>query len=101
MRWFTPLLMVLLTSVPAFGGEARPAATRPARRPPPMLSEAEKAEVSKLAADLATRIEALQNQHANNPNLLALLPDVQIYYNALHFPVKYGETCDVKKARAA
>lgn len=101
MRRITPLLAILLSCVSAFGGEARPPATRPVRRPPPMMTPAEKEEVGKLAAEIGARIVGLRRQHAENPNVLALLPDVQIYYNALHYPVMYGETCDIKKARAA
>lgn len=53
------------------------------------------------AAALGREIESLKKSLAGKPDLLALLPDVQIYHKALDWPLRYHELIDVKKAKVA
>lgn len=53
------------------------------------------------AAALGREIESLRKSLAGKPELLALLPDVQIYHKAVDWPLRYRELIDVKKAKAA
>jgi pimeloyl-ACP methyl ester carboxylesterase len=50
---------------------------------------------------LAKKIEALKASLKDKPDLLALLPDVEIYHKAVDWPLRYHELIEVKKARAA
>src|SRR5205814_492451 len=71
--------------------------------PPPgnEISTADRAELEKGAAGLAKEIEDLRSALRDRPNLLAVLPDVQIYHKAVDWPLRYHELIDVKKARLA
>ena len=63
------------------------------RIPPPGISvaESDRAELKKGAEQLGMQIEALKTSLKKRPQLLALLPDVQIYYNAVRYAVTYNE----------
>ncbi len=50
---------------------------------------------------LGARIDALREQLKDKPPLLAQLPDVRIYYNAVRYPLVYHETIDPADARQA
>jgi pimeloyl-ACP methyl ester carboxylesterase len=54
---------------------------------PPEKRQALETAVEALAKDIAK----LREQLAKKPLLLALLPDVQIYYNAVHYALRYDE----------
>jgi dienelactone hydrolase len=71
--------------------------------PPPgnELSPADRAELEAGAAKLAKELESLRTELSGNPQLLALLPDVQIYHKAVDWPLRYRELIDPKAARAA
>ncbi len=53
------------------------------------------------AGKLGRAIEELQTVLAGKPELLAYLPDIQIYHNAIRYPLKYREQIDLKPAQKA
>jgi pimeloyl-ACP methyl ester carboxylesterase len=61
--------------------------------PPPgiKIPEQARADLQQRVEDLGREIEDLRKQLAKKPALLELLPDVQIYYNAVHYALKYDE----------
>jgi pimeloyl-ACP methyl ester carboxylesterase len=63
------------------------------RIPPPgiKLSEADAEELAVGLAKLGNRIALLPSHLKDKTVLLELLPDVQIYYNAVHYALNYGE----------
>ena len=71
--------------------------------PPPGndLSADDRGELEAGAQKLGKEIDALRKDLAAKPNLVALLPDIQIYHNAVRYPLQYNEAIDVKAARAA
>jgi hypothetical protein len=65
------------------------------------LSAEERAELEAGVAKLGHEIESLRAALAEKPKLTALLPDVQIYYNAVRYPLVYHEQIDLKQGRKA
>ncbi|MSQ93617.1 MAG: hypothetical protein EXR98_03570 [Gemmataceae bacterium] len=61
--------------------------------PPPGIKVPEEifAELQKGVADLGREIDDLRKSLAKKPALLEFLPDVQIYYNAVYYALKYDE----------
>jgi len=81
-----------------------PAPPDPNRTIPPTgkpLPEADRAELEAGVKKLGEAIASLQKELAQKPALLALLPDVEIYYNAVRYPLQYGEPIELKAARQA
>jgi pimeloyl-ACP methyl ester carboxylesterase len=70
------------------------------RRIPPLpkekLSADDRAELQRGADDLGKEIEALRVTLKGKPDLLALLPDVQIFHNAIRYAVTYDEIFNPK-----
>src|SRR6266581_8148204 len=66
---------------------------------PKPMTPGEKAEVEAGVAALEKEIAALKRELAGKPELLALLPDAEIYYNALRYPLIYNEPYDMKLLR--
>lgn len=92
-RWL-PCLVVLT----AFGalradGPQDNIAEKVRRIPPPgiKLADADRQELSEGRDALGREIEALRKELQKKPGLLDLLPDVQIFYNAVHYALKYDE----------
>ncbi len=100
-----PAALVLLTLICTTAALAQaPADSRPVKPIPPIgndLPAADRAELEAGAAKLGNEIDALRNELAAKPGLLALLPDIQIYHNAVRYPLIYRELIDVKHAREA
>src|SRR5258707_6501441 len=71
--------------------------------PPPGISvpAADKKELESGLAELEKTIEELHSAAKNKPALLELLPDVQIYYNAVHYALKYNEFFNDKEIPVA
>ncbi|MDB5320185.1 MAG: alpha/beta hydrolase: peptidase or carbohydrate esterase [Phycisphaerales bacterium] len=65
------------------------------------LPAVDKAELEGAIAHLDKEIRMLRLTLESKPALLALLPDIQIYHNALRYPLIYHEPIDMKSARAA
>src|SRR5215207_5156909 len=72
---------------------------RPIPPVPKAMTPGDKADVEAGVGALAKEIEALKRELAGKPQLLALLPDVEIYYNALRYPLIYNEPYDMKLLR--
>ncbi len=86
-----PLVLVLATPVFA---EFLPA-------PGPQLSPADRKTLQAGVDALGKQIESLRKELKDRANLLALLPDVEIFHKAVRFPLEYDEPCDIAKARRA
>jgi dienelactone hydrolase len=72
--------------------------------PPPgiAISETDRAELEKGAADLGKEIESLRTELAAKPASLELLPDAQIYHKAVDWALRYNEfyrTNEIQTAR--
>jgi pimeloyl-ACP methyl ester carboxylesterase len=68
--------------------------------PKTKLSAADRVELEVGVAKLGDEIEAVRSE-VKDERLLALLPDVQIYHNAVRYPLVYNEEIDMKSARKA
>ena len=71
--------------------------------PPPgvKIPDAERKELEAGAATLARDLKSLRGSLRANPNALALLPDVEVFYKAVHDALAYDEFFDVKQVAAA
>ncbi len=64
------------------------------------LSAPDREELEAGVANLSLEIESLR-ANLKDAHLLSLLPDIQIYYNAVRYPLVYHEQIDPKSARKA
>lgn len=97
MPWRAILLLCLFT-IPSIAAET----VNPIPPPPKTeLKPDERAELQKGADELGKAIDSLKRNLANKPDLLARLPDVIIYWNAVRYPLTYHEQIDVKPAQQA
>ncbi|HYE20923.1 MAG TPA: prolyl oligopeptidase family serine peptidase [Tepidisphaeraceae bacterium] len=111
-----PLTLLALLLSPTLLAQPAPKPAAPAPRPPapkPLdpnrpippvgkpLAPADRAALENAVANLATRIAVLKKDLAAKPELLALVPDIQIYHNAVRYPLQYDEPIDVKQAHQA
>ncbi|HEV8379690.1 MAG TPA: prolyl oligopeptidase family serine peptidase, partial [Tepidisphaeraceae bacterium] len=69
---------------------------RPIPPVPKAMTAGDRSDVEAGVAAIGKEIEALRKELAGKPDLLALLPDVEIYYNALRYPLIYNEPYDMK-----
>jgi pimeloyl-ACP methyl ester carboxylesterase len=96
-------LVLTMMHVVGLDGPAdnRPETVR--RIPPPgvAIAAADREELSAGAAQLAQAIEQLRKDLRGRPALLALLPDVQIYYKAVDWALRYDEFFDTKEVANA
>jgi hypothetical protein len=71
--------------------------------PPPgnELAPGDRQELEAGVAKLGSEIDSLHRELKDDPKRLAYLPDVQIFHNAVRYPLAYHEACDVKRARKA
>jgi len=86
------------------GDKAAPAAKKKAQSDslPPKgnaIRPEERAELERGVAELGREIESLREVLTADEE--GIVPSVQIYYNAVRYPLQYNEIIDVKKARAA
>jgi poly(3-hydroxybutyrate) depolymerase len=92
------------TPTPATRPTSRPAG-RGANQPiPPRgdpLAPADRQELEAGAERLGKEVAALREELKGKPELLKLLPDVQIYHNAIRYPLQYDEPINVGSARTA
>ena len=65
------------------------------------LAPAELESLKQGVAELGKAIAALREAIKEKPDLLAFLPDVQIYFNAVQYPLDNHEPIDVGMARRA
>lgn len=74
------------------------------KRTPPTgvaIPAADRSELTAGAAALAKDIEALRTKLKPNPQLLALLPDVQVFHKAVDWALRYDEFMDAKQVASA
>src|SRR5438270_9915352 len=100
-RW--AILLVLLITA---GAWAAPVDNRPStgrRIPPPGIAvpAADRAELEAGVAALGVEIESLRSALAGRPSLLELLPDVQIFHNAVRYALTYDEFLNAREIAAA
>src|SRR5262245_14594231 len=98
------LLFLLIASIAASSIIAQQNNSENVRRIPPAgveIPAADRAELEAGVARLGTEIEALRIELKNNPALLDLLPDVQIFYNAVRYALTYGEFFKPEEIKAA
>ncbi len=92
-----PLLLtaLVLSSLPLFAADS-PA---PIPVPPPGVSVPDdvKADLTAGTAALGKEIESLKKSLAGRPEMLGLLPDVQIFYKAVDWSLRYNEFFDTKQ----
>jgi pimeloyl-ACP methyl ester carboxylesterase len=98
LRALLAFVVILAPAVVAAGAD-----TVPPIPPPPKqeLKSDQRAEIERGVAALKSAIDALRHDLADKPALLARLPDVEIYYNALRYPLQYHEQIDFKPAQQA
>ncbi len=88
----------LLTTLLAATAHAQtPPATK--QTPPPGIEvpEPDRAELAAGIASLGKEIESLRTALKTKPALLALLPDVQVFHNAVRYALDYHEFFDAKQ----
>lgn len=86
MKHLAPLL--LLATVPAF---ADPVFVRSVPPPGIVITTSDRAELNSGVSALGTEITALEKDLSGKPELLALLPDVQIFHKAVDWALRYNE----------
>ena len=104
MRWL--LAASLGLGLAAFANCDGPKDNQPdnVRRIPPAgvkIDSADRAELQKGVDDLGSEIDDLRTALQAKPALLALLPDVQIYFNAVRYAVNFDEFFNVKEVATA
>lgn len=98
------LLFLLIASIAASSITAQQNNPENVRRIPPAgieIPAADRVELEAGVARLGKEIEALRIELKNNPALLDLLPDVQIFYNAVRYALTYGEFFKPEEVKAA
>jgi hypothetical protein len=65
------------------------------------LADADRSALHAGVADLGQEIDALRDALKAKPDLLALLPDIQIYQNAVRYALAHNEFHDVKEVPVA
>lgn len=97
------ILALLLTTPILADGPADNIAEKVRPVPPPGIAipEKDREELSKGVAKLGKEIEGLRRDLAAKPNLLALLPDVEIFHNAVRYALAHDEFYDVKEIPVA
>lgn len=80
-----------------------PGASVPKRLPPPGIAipDGDRAELTAGVAALGSEISALKTRLKDKPELMALLPDVQIYHKAVLWALEHNEFFSVKEAETA
>ena len=61
------------------------------------ISQEGRAELQRGVDELGKEIDALRKDLAKKPDLLDLLPDVQIFHNAVRYALTYNEFYDLKE----
>ncbi len=73
------------------------------RVPPPGIAipETDRTELTARVAELGKEIESLRAELKSKPAMLELLPDVQIYYNAVRYALTYDEFYKTNQTQVA
>src|SRR6266700_3588117 len=94
--------LLLLSALAATPAKRDPDSFKPL--PPPStkpIPDQDRADLEAGVAALTKQIDLLHSALRDKPNLLNLLPDVEIYLNAVRYPLTYNESLDPTKAKAA
>ncbi|HWE97954.1 MAG TPA: prolyl oligopeptidase family serine peptidase [Tepidisphaeraceae bacterium] len=98
------LVLLIPGPAPARGDGVRDNDPAHVRLIPPIGNDLEPSEKQSLQHgldELGAAIDGLRKELADKPALLAFLPDVQIFYNAVQYPLADHENIDVGMARRA
>jgi predicted peptidase len=100
---FSLVLLTLFSNHLRADGPADDLADKVRPVPPPGITvkAEDKKELEDGLAKLGGEIEALHKAAKGKPALLELLPDVQIYHNAVHYALKYNEFFKVAEIAVA
>jgi pimeloyl-ACP methyl ester carboxylesterase len=101
-RWVLAFTCLALSTLCFADGPGDNVAEKVRPVPPPgiAIGETDRAELEKLVAQLGKEIETLRALLSGKP-LLELLPDVQIYHNAIRYALTYNEFFNVKELPVA
>src|SRR5574341_1075335 len=91
-RWFAVFLLFTIAAAGSISAGQNPAGEL--RRIPPVgieIPAEDRADLEAGVAALGREIESLREALKNNPALLELLPDVQIFHNAVRYALQYNE----------
>ncbi len=102
MRYCLPLLLLCLTLPASADGPQDNLPDKVRRVPPPgvKIADTDRADLERDTARLAAEVADLRKALNGRPNV-DLLPDVQIFYNAVHYALKYDEFYDKKEVAIA
>src|SRR5438552_2398618 len=95
---FAAIVLVMVLGVMAWADGPADNAVDKVRPIPPIpkaMTQGDKADVEANVKAMGKEIEMLRRDLAGKPELIAVLPDVEIYYNALRYPLIYNEPCDM------
>ena len=103
VRSVVVVLFVCLLLETSAGAQGERSAEGVRRIPPPgvTIPAADRAELEAGVAELGRKIETLRTSLKAKPALLGLLPDVQIFHNAVRYALVYDEFYNVKEAADA
>src|SRR4051812_18958424 len=91
-RQLLPVLALLACFPAAFASEQQgnqPDKVKPIPPPGVKIADADRAELQKGVEELGKEIEDLRRVLKGKQAQLALLPDVQIFFNAVHYALRY------------
>ena len=93
INWLVGLTIVLCsTGVRADGlADNTPEKVRPVPPPGIAISETDRTELRAGVAELGQEIDSLRAELNSKPTMLELLPDVQIFHNAVRYALNYDE----------
>ncbi len=102
-RWPLPVLWLVLTSLARADGPQDNLLDRVRPIPPKgiALAEADRSELQAGVDALGQEIEALRTALKSKPELLSLLPDVQIYHNAVRYALAHDEFFKLREVSVA
>src|SRR4051812_12118596 len=102
-RWLPPLLSLAMAGLVRADGPADYTADRVRPVPPRgiAVSDADREALRSGADALGEEIEALRGALKGKPDLLGLLPDVQIYHNAVRYALVHDEFYKPKEVSVA
>jgi pimeloyl-ACP methyl ester carboxylesterase len=99
-----PFTLLLCLAPAAFAdgpADNKEDAVRRIPKPGVTLPESDRAELQAGVERLSREIDALRGSLAKKPALLGLLPDVQVYHNAVRYALTYDEFFDPKEIAVA
>ncbi len=102
-RWLLPLLLLAATGLVRADGPADNMVDRVRPIPPKgiALSAADRSALQAGVDALGKEIDGLRDDLKKKPDLLRLLPDVQIYHNAVRYAVAYDELFRIREIAVA